>query len=285
LNIPIAIYVLSMGWKIIPNNKNIQINSFDWKGILFLSLFVTSIALSLTMVDEKDVLWSILNIKVLSLVFIAALSLLIFIFIEKKASSPIIKLSLFNIKQIRLIMGLGFGLGVVQSSFVFLPDMAMHQFNLSVAKAGMMLFPALIAIALGSPVTGKLLDKIGPKPVVILGLILSGIGLFLFGFELSNAWLFYVAGFIFGLGLSMLVGPTLRYIMMNEVDISYRTVSQGLLTMVMSIGQIVGSSFIGTLSNHGYGITFYVLSFLSILLLLLAFRLHNIYGKRIVDEA
>ena len=142
-----------------------------------------------------------------------------------------------------------------------------------------MLLPFVLATAIGSPVFGRMLDKTGSRLVVLIGIYLSAFGLFLLA--LAGGYLvgFYGSGILIGLGLSVLAGSGLRYIMLNEVGASERAVTQGVLTIFISMGQIAGSAAIGTIAaigadpTQGYKNAFYLLSLLMALTFFLAFRL------------
>jgi MFS family permease len=93
--------------------------------------------------------------------------------------------------------------------------------------------------------------------------------------------LFITAGVFFGLGLSVLSGSSLRYIMLNEVDIHQRALTQGLLTIFVSIGQITGGAVVsGMVAKYvvmldGYKSVFISITVLTIGVLLISFRLRN----------
>ncbi len=99
--------------------------------------------------------------------------------------------------------------------------------------------PVVLAIAIGSPLVGRLLDKFGSKAVVFVGTILLALGMLMLsnGNWISVLWFFILAGFIIGLGLSALLGAPVRYIMLNEAPAADRTAAQGGIALFTSIGQ------------------------------------------------
>ena len=56
---------------------------------------------------------------------------------------------------------------------------------------------------------------------------------------------FYSSGMVIGLGLSALLGAPLRYITLQESGDEQRGAGQGLLTLCVSIGQLIGSAVVG----------------------------------------
>lgn len=59
--------------------------------------------------------------------------------------------------------------------------------------------------SIASPVEGFLVDRFGPRPIVLFGAILSGSGLIMLSF-LQSIWMFYVCVLLVSLGISASVG-------------------------------------------------------------------------------
>ncbi|HLE56630.1 MAG TPA: MFS transporter, partial [Rhodothermia bacterium] len=51
-----------------------------------------------------------------------------------------------------------------------------------------------------------------------------------------------------GIGLACLLGSALSYILLAEADVAERTVAQGVNTIFISIGQLLGSAAIGAIA-------------------------------------
>jgi MFS family permease len=117
--------------------------------------------------------------------------------------------------------------------------------------------------------------------VILIGLTLSAGGLLLIGLSGDSKIIFYGSGVLIGLGLSVLAGSALRYIMLNEVDVHERAITQGVLTIFVSIGQIVGSAAITMVAAQelnpaaGYRKALYLISILMALTFVLALRLKS----------
>jgi MFS family permease len=76
-------------------------------------------------------------------------------------------------------------------------------------------------------------------------LVLTISGLLLFAL-LSLDWRsFYLSGALVGFGMSALLGAPLRYIALDEAGEERRGAGQGLLTLCVSVGQLVGAAVIG----------------------------------------
>jgi predicted MFS family arabinose efflux permease len=151
--------------------------------------------------------------------------------IEKQAENPIIKLSYFRNKQIVVAGTIAVATGILQSSFVFIPDFAVGAFQIEASEASFMLVPLVLATAIGSPMFGRLIDLYGSKIIILIGLLLAAAGFYLLHLSMESKTLFYTSGVLIGLGLSVLSGSSLRYIMLNETSMVDRAVTQGMLTI------------------------------------------------------
>jgi MFS family permease len=135
-----------------------------------------------------------------------------------------------------------------------------------------MLLPVVIATAIGSPVSGRLLDKYGSRSLIIAGLILATTGFILLSTVTIGKFIFYLGGIFLGLGFSVLSGSALRYIMLNEVSVYDRASTQGIITIFVSIGQMAGAAIIGSIvasyseSVKGYKQVFLFISVFAIIL-------------------
>ena len=92
-----------------------------------------------------------------------------------------------------------------------------------------------------------MIDRYGVRKIIITGLILLAGGFYLLSVTGTVKGTYYLSGVLVGLGLSVLAGSSLRYIVLNNTSAEDRAVSQGMLTIFTSIGQITGTAVIGML--------------------------------------
>jgi MFS family permease len=145
-------------------------------------------------------------------------------------------------------------------------------FDVTPARAAFMLLPIVVAMAIGAPLAGRMLDRVGSRTVIVTGATLVGIGLLLVPVLASTVGGFYLAGIVIGFGLSALIGSSLRYIILNEAPPTARAISQGVLTVFTTIGQLVGAALVGAVvASHqgepaGYSLAFGIIGAMMILL-------------------
>jgi MFS family permease len=198
----------------------------------------------------------------------------IFLMLERRAADPVLRLGLFRSRQVRLASALAFGAGVSEASVVFVPTMLVLAFGVSASTASFMLLPVVLAMAVGAPVSGWMLDRFGSRSVVVGGAGLIAVGLGLAALLPATLAGFYSAATLFGVGLSALLGASLRYIMLNETGPAERAAAQGALTVFTNIGQLIGGVLVGAIAaSAGGGLAGYQAAFLAVAALMLALTL------------
>jgi MFS family permease len=207
--------------------------------------------------------------------------LVLFLQIEKRVSNPIIPLVLFSRRQLSLANFLSIGAGVIESSLVFLPILAVAALGMAESTASFMLLPLVLAMSVGSPLAGRFLDRVGSKLVLTVGTTLSAVGMFILSLFPTNLTMFIIALVLLGLGLSALLGAPLRYIMLSEANPEERSIAQGITNVFISIGQLLGSAMIGAMAASGinqivgYSSGYSVIGFVGLLLLGITFLLKS----------
>lgn len=251
INIPVVLVLLFFSSRLLANESIESPGDIDWRGIILLGLFLVSFTFGASHIDLTKG-WDSLFKWQTGPFLIAALILLPILFLaEMRAKYPVINTRLFNKRQIRIVGLIALITGLFQSAFVFIPNLAVQSFGIKASTASFMLLPFVTATAIGSPLFGRMLDKTGSRIVVMTGLVLSATGMILLGLSGGSKVLFYGSGILIGLGLAVLAGSALRYIMLNEVSVHERAVTQGVLTILISVGQIVGSAAIAGISASG----------------------------------
>jgi len=281
INIPIAAVVIFYSWHLLPSKKSIVKPHFDWGGMTLIALLLASFAYGINNIDASEGLQGIMSLHVFPFLLITIITLPVFVFFEKRSPSPIVKIELFDVKQIRIVGLVAFATGIIQAVTIFVPEMAVNIFGVTTSQASFMLIPFVLAIAIGSPIAGRMIDKIGSRAIVMTGLLMATAGLLVFYYNSASKLNFYTAGIFMGLGSAMLQGSALRYIMLNEVQSSERALGQGIITLFTSTGQMTGATLIGiivasmTLNSDGYSRSFLIIAGIAIFVMFMSYRLKS----------
>jgi MFS family permease len=175
---------------------------------------------------------------------------------ERLAAAPIVAPGILGSWQMRIVGALALATGLVEASMVFLPSLAVTALHVSASRASFMLVPLVLALIAGSMIAGRLLDAVGPRPVIQFGMASTVIGLLLFALLPTVTTSFYLAGIAVGLGLSSLLGAPLRYVALQVGGEANRGASQGMLRIFLSSGQLFGASLTGGVTASVSAATF-----------------------------
>ena len=256
INLPIAAVVVWMSLRLLPSRRIQEHVSFDWVGMLVLAGLLASLAYGINQIDTSHFFSSLVSLNVLPFLLAFALLLVLFIFIERKKKNPILRLDLFRTRQMALAYILSSGAGFGEAGLVFMPALALAALGyLGVTKssASFLLMPVVLAMGIGSPLVGRLLDEMGSRLVILSGTAILAVGMFLLGNFAASLAMFIISGVLIGLGLVALLGAPLRYIMLNEASVADRSSAQGVLTLFGSVGQLMGASVVGAVAASGGG--------------------------------
>jgi MFS family permease len=280
VNLPVVLVLVIASWRYLPSVKVESPGLFDWKGILTLGLMLASFTYGINNLETSRFIESLVSFKVLPFLILSVILVIMNFMIEKKAANPIIKLVYLRNRQFVIAGLIAVATGILQASFVFIPNFAVHLFEISPSAASFMLVPLVMATAAGSPVFGRLIDAYGSRLLIIIALEVSAAGFYLLHTIDGTRIMFYISGVLIGLGISVLAGSSLRYIMLNETSAVDRAVTQGMLTIFISLGQLTGASLIGVIiakasGMQGYRNVFLYQAFMLVLALIIAFFLKN----------
>jgi MFS family permease len=247
VNIPISLLLIYFSMKILPSVPNENVSAFDWGGIITLGIALAGFTIGLNSFDTSEGVSGLTDLKVIFPLSAALVAFILLLSVEGRAKDPVIKLTFFSNRQISIAGTLALVTGAVQASFVFIPTFVVQEFVVNPSTASFMLTPFVLATAACSPVFGRMIDRYGVKNIIIAGLIFLAAGFYLLSETGTVKGIYYLSGVLVGLGLSVMAGSSLRYIVLNNTSAEDRATSQGMLTIFTSIGQITGTAVIGML--------------------------------------
>ena len=222
VNLPISAILMFYSLRLLPNKSVSNVTRIDWKGIISLGLGLAGFTYGINNIDGNNI-QSLFQMNVTVPFAVALVSFAFLLLTEKNTPSPIIKFGFFRQRQIIIVGILAMATGLIQACFVFLPKFVVQNFQVEPSTASFMLVPFVLASAVGSPVFGRLIDKYGVKYIIMIGLLLMGVGFYLMSVTGTSLFFYYLNGTFIGLGMSVLSGSSLRYIMLTNIVTGKRT--------------------------------------------------------------
>jgi MFS transporter, DHA1 family, multidrug resistance protein len=118
-----------------------------------------------------------------------------------------------------------------------------------------------------APLWGSLSDRIGRKPVLMIGIIGNGVAQLLYGLS-SQLWMLFAARALAGI-LSSATLPTAMAYIGDSTDEKNRTSGMGIIGAAMGIGMVLGPGIAGMLAEKSLALPFFLAAVLSFIALIL----------------
>ena len=286
INLPVAVGLLVAAWRLLPAGGSKEQLPFDWVGGVLLTVSLFGLAVGVTNLDTADFSASLMSFSVWPFLLTGIILLPVFWRVEKQAVDPIIRPSFFDARQIRLVMIIAAGIGMVECAQVFFPALGVAGLGVPESTAALLMLPGVFVMMIVSPLAGKVVDAIGPTRVIQVALPVVFVGLLIYAVTDVTYLTFIGGGMIVGLGLAAVLGAPLRYIVLEEARAEDRASTQGLLNIFLAVGQLSGAAIVGAVATSvgggtvGYQNAIGVLAGITLLICMVALLL-----KRRVSSA
>lgn len=240
LNFPLAAIVAYLAMRFVPNNAPKMRGDLDGIGLVALCVGLLLLMDGLT---SARVLFVIVGILVL----------VGFGWWQTRAENPIVPPRLFTKPQLLKTYLLEVVIGILEGSLFFIPTVLVGAQGMSYAAAGLVAALGALMFVLVIPASGRMLDKVGSRNVLLVGALLTELGLAIFAIGFRSLPLTILSMVVAGCGFGALLGAPTRYIVTNETDESTRATAVGLLSQALIAGQIIGGSLAGGVINIAPG--------------------------------
>jgi len=182
------------------------------------------------------------NILGIILTTLGIIGIFEFVIIESKANKPILNVQLFLKNRIFAFSNLAALISYsTTSGTVFLLSIYLQYIlGYSPQEAGLILIPLPLIMILTSPVAGELSDKIDPRTIAVIGMILTTTGLFFFTFLSFFTELSYIilGLLVLGSGFALFSSPNANAIM-GSVEKKNYGVASGTISSTRLVGQVL----------------------------------------------
>ena len=242
-NVPLAIVVIALAQRYVPQSAMRVRGPLDIAGIVVLAIGLLGVMFGLTRLDAHAASFG--NAVTAGALALAVVAFIVLARIERLAASPVISPHLFATRQLVVTYALEAAIGLLEGALFFIPAALVAADGLSaIAAGGIAAIGAFMFVAV-IPLAGRGLDAFGSRSVLLVGASLTALGLGIFAESLQTLWLAIAGIAIAGIGFGALLGAPTRYIITNELAPSSRASGVGLLSIFLIMGQIVGGSLAG----------------------------------------
>ncbi len=246
VNLPVGLIAAIAIWLEFPSFRPQGVRrKVDFAGVLTLTSCLVPLLLALTWVSEYG--WA--SARVESLLVFSIAMLAVFLFVETKASEPVIPLALFRNPIIAICSIAAFVLGMgMFGIIIYLPLFMQGVMGVSATQSGSLLTPLMMAAVVGSISAGQYTSRSGRyKPLAVVGSILIALSMILFAqmngdtvrIEVVRAMV--IAGF--GLGL---IQPVYTLAVQNAAPREHMGSATASTQFFRSIGSTMGIAIFGS---------------------------------------
>ncbi len=244
--LPLGIVAFFMILYMFPKAVRTSTESIDYWGSLVLSLSIISLLLGFSWAGTKYD-WG--SLEIIGLFIATVIGIIIFIFVERKAKSPVLPLSLFQNGIVNISNGVGFLMNAgMLGAMIYLPFYVQGVEGLTPTQSGLVNIPMSISMILLSTIAGRLISKTGKYKIYAL----SGLGLMIVSMvmlaNMNSVGLAVASMSIFGIGLGLSM-PVFTLTVQNAVASSQLGVVTASSTLFRNLGGTIGIAILGSVMN------------------------------------
>lgn len=166
--LPLVAIVILLSLKFLVNVSEISKSKLDLTSVILSTLGFGGLLFGLSNAGDKG--WG--SAEVLVFIAIGVVFLTLFGRRQLTSNDPLLNLSVFKVPMFTATTIISvMVMFVMYADMIILPIYLQTSRSFSVLDTALLLLPGALVNALLSPVSGRLLDKFGPKPIMIVGLL------------------------------------------------------------------------------------------------------------------
>jgi EmrB/QacA subfamily drug resistance transporter len=248
LNVPVGALVVVLGWLRLEESWG-ERHPLDLPGLGLAGAGLLGIVYGL--IRGNALGWT--SVEIVGSLTAGALLLVMFVIWELRTSAPMLRLSLFTTRGFSAANATGFLMSAGMFGSIFLLTLFIQQVQgASPLQAGLKTMPWTGTIMLVAPIAGLLAGRIGPRPVVVAGMVAQAGALFWIGLvsQVSTPYPELLPAFILGgIGMGLTFAP-LSESVMSVVSTASQGQASGAYNAIRELGGVFGVAILGAIFQH-----------------------------------
>jgi EmrB/QacA subfamily drug resistance transporter len=242
INIPVAVIALYLIWRSQPDDER-HPQPLDYRG----TLLITG-AMGLTVLGlQQSSSWGWSSVRTWACVVIGALLMVAFIREELSNPEPLLRLKIFRDRAFAVeTAALGLMSAVFIPFFFFASIYSQVSLGETASNAGIYILYFFIGFVIAAQVGGRILDRRGARPAVVIGCALGAVGFWLLANKLTDLSLSAQRPFIIlaGAGIGLMLGTASTDAVNRAPATAYSEVT-GITQTARNFGATLGLAIMG----------------------------------------
>jgi EmrB/QacA subfamily drug resistance transporter len=247
INVPIAIIVIALSARTIPQVRSGKKPSIDYLGCLFVALGATGLTLA-TSWGGTQYAWG--SATIIGLFAASAAALVIFVFTELRAAEPILPMRLFRSRVFSVCSVLSFIVGFAMiGSITFLPTLLQYVNGVSATMSGVRMLPMVLGLLATAIASGMAVGRTGRYRLFpVAGSAVTAVGLYLISRigPHTSTWLESLFLLVLGAGIGLIM-QILTLVVQNTVPYADLGTATSGVTFFRTLGGSFGASIMGSI--------------------------------------
>jgi EmrB/QacA subfamily drug resistance transporter len=246
LNLPVAAGAIAITLFAAEESRDETVDRrIDYPGIAALTVGLSALVLGLVEANS----WGWGSPQILGLFALSVVGLAAFVWIELRSPAPVVDFAFFRSRQFLGANAVAFMVTFAMfAMFFFLALYMQNILGYSPLETGVRFLPSTLLVMIAGPVSGRLSDRIGPRWLMTIGLLLIAASMAWQSRVDTNTSYGYLlpAFMVMGLGIGLVMSP-MSAAAMNAVDRTKAGVASGTLSMSRMVGGTFGVAALGAL--------------------------------------
>ncbi|TQS39489.1 DHA2 family efflux MFS transporter permease subunit [Cryptosporangium phraense] len=250
INVPVGLVAVPLVLRFVPESRGTA-RPVDVRGAALISLAVLGLVWGVVRGEAAG--WT--SVEVLGALTGGAALALAFLAWETRAAAPLVPLSLFRSRVFSAGNAAGFLLtAALYGAVFFMAQYMQTAYGSGPFRAGLQLLPWTATLFLVAPLAGRLVDRIGERPLVVGGLLLQAIGLFWVSRGADHYSALVLPLVVAGCGVSMAM-PAAQSVSLSAVPRPAVGLASGIYSTARQLGGVVGVVVLSAVfaAAGGYG--------------------------------
>ncbi|MFF4895195.1 MFS transporter [Streptomyces sp. NPDC001068] len=244
VNLPVSVVAVWLTLRVVPESRGPRGMRVDWAGTAAFAVFAGGVTYGVVRAGEDG--WT--ASAALGAFAAAALGLLVFVLVERRAAHPLLDLSLLRGRAFTGVLVGAFAFsGVAFGALPYVSIWMQTLLGMTPVRGGLTLLPMTVAAMLVAVLVGRLLHGAPARLTVGGGLLLIGAGdLCQAVLGAGSSWTALIPGFVLvGVGTG-LVSPTVAGAALAAVPAERAGMAGGAVNTVRQLGYALGVAVSGT---------------------------------------